>query len=838
MERIIEIYVKGVGNIDVQTKTMNDFGIEIDYQVDDLINLGQKKSNFSKSIKILGTPNNNSVMDHIYDLAHYSESVDKTKRVPCVLMLNTNVIMDGFFKIKDIETVYVAGKYQVVYTINIFDEVNDLFKSLGDKKLTDLDFSRTWGFDGSSYSTGDHVFDYSTVKTSFSRIVDYTNIYEYPIINYNYDGENDGENFIHENGVLDMSQMYPSIYIKSIVDRIFHESGYKYSSGLFSGQIDDANFLNLVTIYNGGTMNTNANYYKGGISGNQGVSAVVTGSSMVQIDIDDEIYHLDYYEEVPNGSIIIKSTGNYKIKYDYDMSLRIISGDTKLVVMNNDTVIQEFELYDSPYSNEFEIDTKLTAGDVLTFNIDFNLPEDTPVILHFVTFTEFNVSLKLIYPKLEVDKLNTVISVSDYLPDMTQKDFLKDLIKIYNLYIYTSTDDIDTLIIDPRDTFYSQGELLDWTDKLDVSKIKIEPSTKVLNNTYNFEMSKNDTIKTNEYEEENGYTFGSLEIDTENEDVSSKSELKIGFGGYGSDIINTFYIVSDIFYIPNLVKDSNDNVGTQKRLVKPMIGYIKNHTIQNYLLELIDDGELNGVIINQAKSVNHYETFNTNVYDINYYTNSNDLSYALNSYNTYWKKTLTNLFNVNQRFVTMYFQLNIVDILKINLNNVIRVDNIDYYVYRIVNDISDDGLTKVEMIKALDYNYTLILPDLNVIQGYFNVGEIPSGVGRPVVTSALIDTGYEKTYNGTSDFAITPTSYENYNWVAIPIITSTSKKNFWYVDEWNQGEIGGEIGLTDNLIPEPEIFKYNGRDYYVYMFNYQTVTSPTLTDFIYFKNSK
>jgi len=55
-------------------------------------------------------------------------------------------------------------------------------------------------------------------------------------------------------------------------------------------------------------------------------------------------------------------------------------------------------------------------------------------------------------------------------PEITQKDFIKDIIQRFNLVVVADSDDATKLIIEPYNDFAASGDLLHWSDKLDTSK--------------------------------------------------------------------------------------------------------------------------------------------------------------------------------------------------------------------------------------------------------------------------------------------------------------------------------------------------------------------------------
>ncbi len=64
----------------------------------------------------------------------------------------------------------------------------------------------------------------------------------------------------------------------------------------------------------------------------------------------------------------------------------------------------------------------------------------------------------------------STIDMSSSIPaKVKQRDFIKSLVNMFNLYIQPNPDDEKDLIIEPRDDFYN-NEVIDWSSKIDKSK--------------------------------------------------------------------------------------------------------------------------------------------------------------------------------------------------------------------------------------------------------------------------------------------------------------------------------------------------------------------------------
>ncbi len=76
--------------------------------------------------------------------------------------------------------------------------------------------------------------------------------------------------------------------------------------------------------------------------------------------------------------------------------------------------------------------------------------------------------------------LNGEVQMYHNMPDITQADFVKDLLNRFNLMIQTDADNERLLLIEPYQEYIGDGTTKYWTDKLDVSKEQVIKSTNEL----------------------------------------------------------------------------------------------------------------------------------------------------------------------------------------------------------------------------------------------------------------------------------------------------------------------------------------------------------------------
>jgi len=865
MKRNVELILKGKGKLELESKILDNFGLEVTYNINDVEDVGSRKTNYSKSFNIVGTPKNNILFQHIYDINFESETFNMNAKQPCYLVVNKNIVMDGYLKLRSISKTYIAGKYQIIYNVNIFDEIKDIFVELSNRNLRDLDFSTGFTFMETSYAKGDHIFNLDSIKSSQARLLSHTNVFDYPIVNWNYNGINEGELWPRPQGFT-VSQFYPSVYVKAIIDKIFYDIGYTYESDFFNGVVYDNIFSSLATIYNDSVMLSSTSKYFSQIGPKAGQSFEFiygpefpidpsTGLPIqeygpVQPDNDDPtartkiISTTNYTTSTStrtDGGILIVGDGNYNFSGTIThRALEVSSAETdrndRIQIRNqDDDVLAEYVfdtlILDTPVELTFET-LSLNAGDVIYmyYNAGYRFFPFN-YLGNPARWYDYQMDVIVLNNENIIDKYDTELTLSDFLPNISQADFLKSLIKQFNLYLYPVQNIEKHVLIEPRRIFYNKGKIVDWTNKVVDDKVLIEPLNKKLSKTYNFKMDIIKSIKTDSYYDKWKINYGSKDIILPYDDITSSTSVDSQFSGYDYQYFQTNNN-TDYIFVPNFTKDIKDSITTQKREIPPTIGFIKSHSTSGLNLGFVED---NGQIINNWNTICHVEKFGSTKtpYDLNFETKQGMPVGTINSYETFWESHMNNIFNINNRIITYYVDLDIIDIKNLDFKNVVLIKGELYYIESLVVDLNTYRPSKLELVKAYDYLKYTIPETYPVLWGLVDtVGIIASGAGRPVATEAMLDLGYSININSETSFNLEPNStLENYFWFATPNQSVLNKKHSWAVNEYNRGSIGGEVNLGGNLFPDPDIIDFHGVSYNVYIANYQTFIDIIKVDF-------
>jgi hypothetical protein len=318
----------------------------------------------------------------------------------------------------------------------------------------------------------------------------------------------------------------------------------------------------------------------------------------------------------------------------------------------------------------------------------------------------------------------SLITMKSFVPKkLKQSEFIKAIVKKYNLYPEIDKDNSNLIRYKTRDLFYDSGLLKDWTFKLAKNKdqvLKFVPEIKNKRAILTYKDDDKDYLLTR-YREEIGETYGQMEIIFDNENTR------------GTEVVESIFSPT-----MNLWTEFGSNVPVLPSGFK-------------YNLRLL--------LHNGVKSCSNYtiKEDNVNIFTVNYYpftsmldeivNPSYDISYGINDYYPYnienftsnnlytnfWRRTFSQI--NNGKMLVAYFKLDELDIFELKLNDKIKVNNALWYINSIIDyDANNRGLTKVELLSVED---DLRLPEFGRIAKPFDGTfkplpsnpKLPNGVG-------------------------------------------------------------------------------------------------------------
>ena len=177
-----EIYIE-----DYRLDLVQDISTEFTYTIDDITDFGSKNTNYSKTISITGTATNNKIFGFIFDLGNANDfdnnlpnvnyNFNASKQANCKIFIDKIQIFKGTLRILEI----LIDDKTIEYQCSVVGDLGGFMTELGNKRLTDLDFSEY-----------DHVYNVSNIKASWevsgargtNNSTAYGSGYFYPLIDY------------------------------------------------------------------------------------------------------------------------------------------------------------------------------------------------------------------------------------------------------------------------------------------------------------------------------------------------------------------------------------------------------------------------------------------------------------------------------------------------------------------------------------------------------------------------------------------------------------------------------------------------------------------------------
>ena len=729
------------GFLDVKEGT----AFPLNFQVGDIRDISKRQGNFSKTITLTGSKNNNNLLNHYYDVNIEQGTFNINALTLCSVIQDGIPIMeDCSMQLTGVVKTQVTDGYeeQVTYEVLIKDSKADFFTAIANKELTDIDFSDF-----------NHTYGSANVVSRFSNTV---------VQGFKYFLPASGDNIYATN------EFKPAIFAKTYFDRIFEDAGFTYSwTSLFddrfdklfipyNGEIDNFDYNDfLVNAQRASFVTPNIGAGTGRVEISQGNAVTITG--WTEIEDAQNLYNpiIGTYTVPFPTSGAMNTYYEYTIKIQYTIRVsnfnpgtvysQYISGTgaavplfrPALIIKKNGAQMNDTSLYNNPSpqdpSHQFYFYGPLTlpngntniftgnvvvtipcsslvSGDVLTLSIAcpmFPQQSNTFGSTKWVQslggantaggtltmqITVNDVDLKIL-PSSTIIPLTGTIEVNDYIPKkIKQSDFVKGIFNMYNLYAQVDSSQPNKLNIIHRDAFYDSGAEVDWTDKLAKDQEQNlsflpEITSKKLILTYSPDKDSPNEVYTNSTNQ----IYGQAEVIFDNEYVKDVGTKPVLFGP--TPVIRTAFNA----YVPMIAGAAPQT--NLRILYDGGMASCGPYNVFDIQLILGNIGQQN--IITYPIS-GHFDNPLTPTFDINfsvcsyYYYLPTSLTNN-NLYNRYWRRTMGQI--NNGKMLTAMFNLKEPDIQKLKLNDKIRIDNSWWNINKVIDyDANANKLTKVELI--------------------------------------------------------------------------------------------------------------------------------------------
>lgn len=702
----------------------DDEDIPLSLSVDDFKNVAEQVQSYSKAFNLPATKRNNKIFDQIFEITRSYDGVifNPYRRTQCVLKQDGFILFEGYLRMLDV----TDKEGEISYNVNLYSEVLALADILQDRTFRDLDFTelehdynknnikRSWNDSGNSIA-------YTNPSTSGFRDA-YTTL-RYPFVNWNNqmpisDGTNGIAGFPQ---LITLGQAFrPFINIKYIIDRIFEATDFTYESSFFN----ELDFNKLYMDFNwGGDVEPNINRGQG-TGENDNITGITAGLTNTKLPFDIESFS--------NASELGFDITTSRFTASFDNQVYTINATFKFSYTgySSGQIGQcGWEKFDSSgiatgsffMSNQlFASNTGASFGNISTSfyqTVILNTGESLrPSFKKFdagVTLTQLTTQqLAAFSANSATVTTGTTSTTSETLlenlrGETEQWEFLKGIITMFNLVSLPDQDNPNNIKIEPyQDVFITPALTtppLNWTEKIDVSQMKLTPLTELNRKTIFKFVDDDDDTAFNQYKNQvGGHLYGSQKYNATNEFNILDGEDEIVAEPFAATIVKPLSSQFPAFITPAIYAMNDD--GTSEGFDNsPRIMY--NNGIKSTGVSYFIPAQ-NGVVGSAAETnflqFSHLSAIPSSSSAFDFHFGVCQLIQGVGSptannlFNLYWLPYYSELYNPNTRTMTIKVNLSPADINTFKFNDTVFIKNRVFRVNKI--DYKPNDLATVEFI--------------------------------------------------------------------------------------------------------------------------------------------
>jgi len=713
-----------------------DEDLPLTLSVDNFKNVAEKVQSYSKAFNLPATKRNNKIFDQIFEITRSDDGVifSPYKKSECVLKQDGFTLFKGYLRLLDV----TDKDGEISYNVNLYSEVIALADYLKELSFRDLDFtelSHDYNKTQIKYSWNDSGTGITYTNPNTSGFRNAYSTVKYPFVNWNNqmliaNGSTGSNATLNNPELTALEQAFrPFINIKYIIERIFENTPFTFTSNFF----DTTDFKKLYMDFNWGSDNSPVSFDNTRRQ-QQEVSQIAT-STFTTIEVN-KINTPPYTAEMGySAGVFTAQTNSQTFSMSYDISIgttgfpwslthrwkwyKASTGITNYINVTPMTGATQVTVL-NPVSMVGNFTRVLDVGDTLSFEFQ-SLDTPSTVIETSPNITPSNpFAGSSIFCTTSAIATTSDIILQTLRGELGQWDFLKGLITMFNLVTIPDENNPNNIKFEPYvDIFINNtaGTTLanrtiehDWTDKIDVSEMKLEPLTDLNRRTiFKFVEDEDDFAFTNYKNQVGGHLYGSKKFNATDEFNILDGLDEVIAEPFAATVIKPLFDNFPQFITPALYSYNADDDTSEGFDNSPRIMFdngIKSTGTSYYIPpqnDLLSENQTDFLQFSHLSDIPTITTIppaNTDTRDFHFgecqlMTGVGD-STPRNLFNLYWLSYYNELYNPNTRTMTIKVNLNPADINTFKFNDTVMIKNRVFRVNKI--DYKPNDLATVEFI--------------------------------------------------------------------------------------------------------------------------------------------
>jgi hypothetical protein len=700
--------------------------IPLTLSVDDFKNVAEKVQSYSKDFNLPATKRNNKIFDNIFEITRNDNGLvfNPYNQTKAILKEDGFTVFQGFLRLIEIKN----QKGEISYNVNLYSEAVALADILQNKTFADInldELQHTYNRTNilAVTTTGLLTLDYPLPTGTFAGTAGstQTSVLKYPFCNWT------GNILVTptiSSGTSNMPSLTrledafrPWIQIKYLINRIFNDAGFTWTSNFF----ETSDFGKLFMDFNWGSditfdvVNAN-NYYLAWYHLGTPVDNYATTSFTPLRLLNDfmQVYPPNY-----NSSTYVytASQNNETVNVTYNFEFENTSGSTRTLEcqwgFSGQTNPINNLSYTIPAGGSATYAGTLTvlmvSGQTLTPQFKASAGSairQTNYIQSGGGFGAWAPTTTATY-SVSVQSVASSTLINTLRGELGQWDFFKGLMTMFNLVTLQDPTNPTNIIIEPYDDIFinnTNSTTYDWTNKVDETQIELKPLDLKKRTIFKYEEDDND-YSFNVYKNAtNGYLYGSTVYDASNYSILTGEE-EVEASPFASTVIKPNFDTTPDFMAPQIFGSNDDATEAQGIENKPRILYdvsgSSGYTMANTTFYIPAQAGVFGINENRYSLFSHTSTIPSNSGSVDYNFGSCQLigigiPPIDNLFNTYYSNYYDELYHPDTRILTLKVLLKSSDVSVFQFFDKVRIKSLIYRVNKI--NYKPGDLSTVEFI--------------------------------------------------------------------------------------------------------------------------------------------
>lgn len=665
---------------------------------------------FSREFRIPASKTNVEFFGQQYNvnlLNNDSTQINVLRKIDATLSVDTLPIAEGHIQFK--QSITQQGKMHE-FLIVFFGETVDLARSIGDKMISELDYTE---FDHENthanvvdINAGD-LFDYNICYTLTDR------------------GQNWSESttigsrrvFSSVNPVY-TSELTLAVRAKWLMDKIISEAGFTWSGDTIA---DDLGKMYIPYITNpltlGPISNDEAKFSANYVSDQTFTLDQIANTVLYRQQLTGWTETLD-----PSNSFaadVYTAQANFDITFDADLFIESLTAFTNFntydinigltrdgietiypmysgqgltnSILAYDAATQQYEVMPGDVIIHAQCGRTLSVviGDEIRLYIDAHLGSQTTIKVN----TNSVFSATYVTGELQAKP----ISFKKNAPELKQIDYVRDILKMFNAVLVPNPNLPNAVEIVPMVEYLASGTDYDWTGKLDTSKdIVLTPASDIRKRVLKWSYKEQGDYFNAKYKSGAQRVYGELRLtDPGNDFSTSDYTIELNFGPSPCDLIPNSYII-----IPKYFNETGEFMTPGPRIL-----YRRTEGADI----MVYNEDTSSAIYTSIPLLSHYRNIPTDVDTVDLNFGQEIPPHPITTmplrtlWDRYWRDYIAELYDDEQKIMEAYFQLSLTDVFNLQFSDKIWIKDSWWRVIELTDYIiAGEQVTKCKLMRLLD----------------------------------------------------------------------------------------------------------------------------------------